>query len=212
MTSNNLQNRVDPWGSLCAVPSRGTLMGNRGILHDDGNKIIKPWAHKAWVTCLLEFKGIKRSRPFSPGTYSELFFLDEATAFAAGHRPCASCQRARHLEFKDAWVRANLPEKLPASIDMKKVDKVIHAERAIPGGGKWTYDAQLVELPYGAIFEHEDVAYLVTSKGYLPWSFEGYGAQRSIDAPTLVKVLTPRSIVRAFDAGLMPIVHQSANR
>jgi hypothetical protein len=211
MTSNTLQNRVDPWGSLCAVPSRGTLMGNRGILHDDRNKIIKPWAHKAWVTCLLEFKGIKRSRPFSPGTYSELFFLDEATAFAAGHRPCASCQRARHLEFKDAWVRANLPGKLPASTDMKEVDKVIHAERAISGGGKWTYDARLVELPHGAIFEHEDVAYLVTSKGYLPWSFEGYGAQRSMDAATLVKVLTPRSIVRAFDAGLVPIVHQSAN-
>lgn len=187
-------------------------MGNRGILHDDKNKIIKPWAHKAWVTCLLEFKGIKRSRPFSPGTYSELFFLDEATAFAAGHRPCASCQRARHLEFKDAWGRAHLPEEHPASIDMKEVDKVIHAERAISGGGKWTYNAELVELPQGTIFEHEAVAYLVTSKGYLPWSFEGYGAQRSIDAATLVKVLTPRSIVRAFDAGLVPIVHQSANR
>jgi len=95
---------------------------------------------------------------------------------------------------------------------MKEVDKVIHAERAISGGGKWTYDALLVELPHGAIFEHEDVAYLFTTAGYLQWSFEGYGAQRSMDAATLVKVLTPRSIVRAFDAGLVPIVHQSANR
>lgn len=82
-------------------------MGNRGILHDDGNRIVRPWAHKAWVTCLLEFNGVKRPKPFSPGNYSELFFMDEATAFAAGHRPCAHCQRARHREFKDSWVRAN---------------------------------------------------------------------------------------------------------
>lgn len=128
-------------------------MGNRGILHDDANKIVKPWAHKAWVTCLLEFKGIKRPRPFSPGTYSELFFIDEATAFAAGHRPCAYCQRARHLEFKDAWLLANVQSERPASRSMPDIDKVLHAERAISGGGKRTYDAPLGELPGGAIFE-----------------------------------------------------------
>lgn len=185
-------------------------MGNRGILHDDGNKIIKPWAHKAWVTCLLDFKGIKRPRPFSPGTYSELFFLDEATAFAAGHRPCASCQRARHLQFKDAWIRANVSEELYASTLIPDIDKVLHAERTAPGGRKRTFDAPLGELPLGTIFEHESAAYLLTGAGYLPWSFGGYGAPKNIDQVTVVKVLTPQSVVRAFVAGFTPAIHPSA--
>jgi len=186
-------------------------MGNRGILHNDENRIVRPWAHKWWVTCVLEFKDIKRPKPFSQGNYSELFFVDEATAFAAGHRPCAYCQRARHLEFKGAWVRANLPEDVPASTKMPDIDKVLHAERAISGGGKRTYDARLVELPHGAIFEHKDVAYLVSVRGNLPWSFSGYGAAQNIDETGLVKVLTPRSIVRAFAAGFTPIIHKSAS-
>jgi len=186
-------------------------MGNRGILHDEANSIVRPWAHKAWVTCLLEFKNIKRPKPFSHGNYSELFFVDEATAFAAGHRPCAYCQRARHLEFKGAWVRANVSEDLRASTKMPDIDKVIHAERAVSGGGKKTYDARLVELPHGAIFQHEDVAYLVSVRGCLPWSFDGYGAPKAMDVAAIVKVLTPRSIVRAFAAGFAPIVHQSAD-
>jgi hypothetical protein len=212
MTSNTLQNRVDPWGRLCAVTARGALMGNRGILHDEGNRIVRPWAHKAWVTCLLEFKNIKRSKPFSNGNYSELFFLDEATAFAAGHRPCAYCQRARHLEFKGAWVRANVSEDLRASTTMPDIDKVIHAERAISGGGKRTYDARLVELPFGTIFASEDAVYLVSTHGCIPWSFSGYGTAQSIDETAVVKVLTPRSIVRAFMQGFAPIVHASANK
>jgi hypothetical protein len=213
MASHNLQNRVDPWGELRAVPNRGTLMGNRGILHDDGNRIVRPWAHRAWVTCLLEFKGIKRPKPFSPGNYSELFFLDEATAFAAGHRPCAHCQRARHLEFKEAWVRTNVAGEFRAATLMRDVDKVLHAERTVLGGGKGgkgTFDAPLGELPRSAIFESEEIAYLVSARGYLPWSFEGYGAPKVIDSAAVVKVLTPRSIVRAFAAGFAPIVHQSA--
>jgi hypothetical protein len=184
-------------------------MGNRGILHDDGNRIVRPWAHRAWVTCLLEFKGIKRPKPFSPGNYSELFFIDEATAFSAGHRPCAYCQRARHQEFKDAWVRANVAEELRASTLMPEIDKRLHAERTVPGGGKGTFDAPLVELPGGAIFEYEEIAYLVSARGYLPWSFEGYGVPKVMDATTVAKVLTPRSIIRAFAAGFAPIVHKS---
>lgn len=211
VTSTTLQNRVDPWGRLCAVPSRGTLMGNRGILHDAENNIVRPWAHKAWVTCLLQFKDIKRPKPFSPGTYSELFFIDEATAIAAGHRPCATCQRTRHLEFKDAWVRANMPDRLPAAVAMKDVDRVLHTERAMPGGGKGKYDAQLFELPVGTMFEHGANAYLVAAAGNLPWSFSGYGAPETIDPQTTVKVLTPRSAVRAFEAGFVPTFHPSAD-
>jgi hypothetical protein len=103
-----LQNRVDPWGRLVALNLRGTWLGNRGILHNEKKKIIAPWRHKAWVTCQLEFKGRKR-QIFSPGSYSELFFLDEVTAFAAGHRPCAECRRDRYNEFKAAWLAMNLP-------------------------------------------------------------------------------------------------------
>jgi hypothetical protein len=210
MTSHNLKNRVDPWGTLHAVPTRGTLMGNRGILHDDENKIVRPWAHKAWVTCLLEFNGIKRPKPFSAGNYSELFFIDEAAAFAAGHRPCAHCQRARHREFKDAWVRANVAEELRASTLMPAIDRVLHAERCVPGGRKVTFDAPLVELARGAMFEYEDAVYLVADAGYLPWSFDGYGVAKDIGGTAVVKVLTPQSVVRAFEEGFMPMVHSSA--
>ena len=205
-----LQNRVDPSGRLCAVQSRGMLMGNRGILHNDRNEIIKPWAHKAWVTCLLEYKGIKRPKPFSKGSYSELFFLDEATAFAAGHRPCAYCQRARHLAFKASWVRANVPEEMRASTSIPDVDKILHSERTAPHGAKKTFDATLVELPLGTIFEHEGSTYLVAEAGYLPWSFAGYGPLRAIDHTRVVQVLTPPSTVRIFTQGFVPSVHVSA--
>lgn len=184
-------------------------MGNRGILHDDGNRIIRHWAHKAWVTCLLEFNGIKRPKPFSPGNYSELFFIDEATAFSAGHRPCAHCQRTRHLEFKDAWVRANVDDELRATTLMPAIDRVLHAERCVPGGRKVTFDALLRELPRGAMFEYEEVAYLVAAAGYLPWSFDGYGAAKSIDGASVVKVLTPQSVIRAFARGFSPMLHTS---
>lgn len=187
-------------------------MGNRGILHDEGNGIVRPWAHKAWVTCLLEFNGIRRPKPFSPGNYSELFFVDEATAFAAGHRPCAHCQRGRHREFKSAWVRANVADELGVSMLMPAIDRVLHAERCVPGGSKVTFDAPLVGLPLGAMFEHEEASYLVAADGYFPWSFDGYGAAKSIDRTAVVKVLTPPSIIRAFIGGFAPLFPRSDAR
>ena len=211
MTFGTLQNRVDPWGRLCADANRGALMGNRGILHDDENRIVRPWAHKAWVTCLLEFKSIKRAKPFSQGNYSELFFIDEATAFAAGHRPCAYCQRERHLKFKEAWVRANQAEKTGAPILIADVDRLLHAERARKDGAKVTFDAALCSLPVGAMFEHQDTAYLVTPHGFLPWSFSGYGGRADMDTAATVAVLTPRSVVQAFAHGFEPKFHSSAN-
>jgi len=186
-------------------------MGNRGILHDENNKIVRPWAHKAWVTCLLSFKEIKRPRPFSKGNYSELFFLDEATAFAAGHRPCAYCQRERHLLFKEAWLQANIEESARPSVRMPDIDNALHNERAIRGGGKRTFDAPLSDLPFGSMFEHEGNALLVAARGYLPWSFEGYGAPQHIDGKMSVRVLTPQSLLGAFSAGFVPNVHSSAN-
>lgn len=185
-------------------------MGNRGILHDENNQVVKAWAHKAWVSCVLSFKESHR-RPFTQGTYSELFFLDEATAFAAGHRPCACCQWGRHLHFKETWLRANFAEDARSSVKMPEIDKVLHNERAIRGGGKQTFDSKLSDLPAGAMFEHDERAFLVATRGYLPWSFEGYGAPKSMDGTASVKVLTPASMVRAFVAGFIPHAHPSAN-
>lgn len=128
-------------------------MGNRGILHDENSQIVKHWARQSWVTCLLSFKNIKRPRLFSQGNYSELFFLDEVTAFAAGHRPCAYCQRERNREFKDIWLHANVPEISDSKMNWPEIDKALHNERAIRGGGKRTYEAKLGDLPIGAMFE-----------------------------------------------------------
>ena len=204
-----LQNRVNPWGELCAVPDRGQLMGNRGILHNEHNDIVRPWKRKAWVTCLLHFKDIQRPRPFSQGNYSELFFLDEVTAFAAGHRPCNFCQRARSQEFKEAWVRANIAAAEQHDVTMPDIDKVLHAERAIRGGGKKTYRCALSELPRGSMFDLGGVAYVVGRNGFHPWSFAGYGSAVAIDGQSVVDVLTPASVVRTFSAGFVPKAHES---
>ena len=209
MNKQRLQNRVDPRGALHAVAEHGTLMGNRGILHDADNKIVKQWQHKSWVTCLLEFGGLKRT-PFTPNNYSELFFLDEATALAAGHRPCGFCQRGRYRLFKDIWFKANTSQDDATSRAIGAIDKSLHAERAMQGGGKKTYSALLAELPFGAIFESEGSIYLNGSTGPLPWSFRGYGAPVKLPPSTSVQVLTPPSLVRMFQNGFTPRVHVTA--
>lgn len=200
-----LQNRVDPWGMLRTVPDRGSLMGNRGILHNEERFIVKRWAHKHWVTCLLTFKNIKRPSPFSTTNhYSELFFVDEATAFSAGHRPCAFCQRMRSNEFKAAWLEANIDAPERAGYSLSKIDAVLHNERAQRGGGKLVFEEVLSQLPVGAMFEWNGAAYLVTTKGHLRWSFAGYGTPVELDGSASVKVLTPASVVKAFKAGFVP--------
>lgn len=206
----SLQNRVDPWGELKSDPSKAaTLMGNRGILHDAHNTIVRKWAHKGWVFCLPSFKGIKRPKPFSQGNYSELFFLDEATAFSAGHRPCAYCQRKRFQEFKEAWLKANKAEANWSSMTMPAIDKILHEQRAIRGGGKQIYEAKLSDLPYGTMFEHEGRVYVVGTSANYPWSFDGYGRPMSIDGTCMVKVLTPASVVLTFSGGFKPVLHCS---
>src|SRR5262249_11244908 len=118
------QNRVTPWGEIVATPERGTLMGNRGVLHDGEGRIVRPWRQKRWIACLLQFKGRKRA-VMSPGRYTELFFLDEATALAAGHRPCAECLRDRFTAFRDAWIRGRAAGKVTAP----EIDSRLHTER-----------------------------------------------------------------------------------
>ena len=194
-----LQNRVDPWGRLHAVQARGAWMGNRGVLHDASKRIVRQWRLKAWILCRLQFKG--RRRPvFAPARYSELFFLDEATAFAAGHRPCAECNRERFNVFKRAW---------PGGTTAAEIDRALHAER-IAGGEKAVHEARLAELPDGVMIERDGAALLVRGDALLPWSFTGYGARLPRRGGT-VRVLTPRPMVRAIAQGLAPQLHPSAD-
>jgi len=176
-------------------------MGNRGVLHDASQRIVRPWRLKAWILCLLQFKGRHRD-VFAPKRYSELFFLDEATAFAAGHRPCAECNRERFNELKRAW---------PSAASAPEIDNVLHAER-IAGTEKVIYEARLDTLPDGVMIERDGVALLLYGEALHLWSFAGYAAalpKRSAD--TLVRVLTPRSMVRAIAQGLVPQIHPSAD-
>lgn len=204
-----LQNRADPWGSLYAVPDQGTLMGNRGILHNAEKKIIRQWQHNSWVTCLPEFGSLTRPKPLfsSLKDYSELFFLDEATAFAAGHRPCNFCQRERSQEFKAAWRMANASDTEFLSMDL--IDQSLHKERMRRDKSKVTFDSTVGELPLGAIFTAGGQAFLVSEKGFIPWSFGGYGATQHFESSEVVPVLTPESVTRAFRQGFAPRVHVS---
>src|SRR5262245_61405643 len=115
------QNRVTPFGEVVAVPERGTFMGNRGVLHDEGGRIRRAWLVKRWILCVLEFKGRHRAI-MAPDRYTELFFLDEATGLAAGHRPCAECRRSRFLAFRDAWAAGVGEGRDPGAIRAATID------------------------------------------------------------------------------------------
>lgn len=203
-----LQNRVDPRGRLHAVPMRGALMGNRGILHDESRRIVRPWAGKAWISCVLQYKEAHRE-VFSKGTWSELFFLDEATAFSAGHRPCAYCRRERFAQFKTAWLAANPTRVRSDDPSVKEIDRVLHAERAVRGGGKPTFAAALNALPSGTFFELDNAMHLVWQGRTHCWSFGGYSRSDLPFGSQQVRVLTPASIVRMFEQGFVPQVHAS---
>ena len=206
-----LQNRVDPFGALQSVSARGSLMGNRGVLHNQEKNIIRHWSTKAWVTCVLHYPGYERP-VFESGAYSQLFFLDEATAFAAGHRPCGSCRRQRYREFKAQWLAANPGVVAGEKVAINAIDKVLHAERALRGGGKVTFDATTDTLPFGTFIQKDEHAYLVADSALLPWSFHGYGQPVTLPEPgTPVTVLTPASIVALFRYGFRPQVDTSAS-
>jgi hypothetical protein len=198
------QNRVDPYGRLHAVPERGAWMGNRGVLIDAGRRVVAEWRLKRWITCVLRFKDRHRE-VFTPGRYTELFFLDEATSLAAGHRPCAECRRTRYEEFRDAWTAARGGPR-PAAEEM---DDVLHAERA-EAGGKRTWRAALRSLPDGVLVEHGGRAFVWRRGALRPWSFRGYGRPVRAAGEKRVAVLTPESVVRAIRAGFVPQVHESA--
>ena len=191
-----LRNRVTPFGDLVAVPDRGALMGNRGVLHDDERRIVRFSQGRRWIACLTDFKG--RRRPLmTPGRYTELFFLDEATALAAGHRPFCECRRADALRFRDAWARAAGAD--PA-IAFSELDRRLHGDRLEARGRMRRWTAAVDALPDGTMVAVGGAAHLVRGGRLLPWSAGGYGAARERGRGR-VEVLTPPTIVGALAAG-----------
>jgi hypothetical protein len=143
-----LQNRVTPFGEIVAIPERGTMMGNRGILHDAAGRLRRSWVGRPWICCVLEFRG-RRDPVMAPGHYTRLFFLDEPTALAAGHRPCAFCRRRAYLAFQAAWAAGNSRLGLGPTPRAVQMDRVLHGERLGPGGTKRLHLAELSTLPDG---------------------------------------------------------------
>ena len=190
-----LQNRVDPYGALHATKARGAWMGNRGVLHDADRRIVRVWRLPRWITCFLSFRD-RRREVFAPNRYSELFFLDEATSLAAGHRPCAECRRARYEEFRETWGRGR--------VKADELDRVLHGERLEAGGAKRTYRAALSFLPDGTMVEHRGKPHLFWRAGLHPWSLRGYGPAVDARPGEEMTVLTPRSIVGAIRRGFVP--------
>lgn len=200
----SLQNRVNPEGVICFSESRGTLMGNRGCLHDHQKQIVASSKRDAWVSCALDFKSIRRQL-MNPGSYTELFFLDEATAFAAGHRPCATCRRDRYVAFMSAWGMGNCNG---ARVLATEVDKLMKRDR-LPTARKNV--ATLEGIPNGVMVKTADgTCHLVMNGCLLPWSFQGYGKPLAIDSfegPFLL--LTPQSTVNAIRSGYEVGLHAS---
>lgn len=209
-----LQNTVDPWSNLRRDKSRiGALMGNRGVIHDRNREVkAKAWAGNRWICCARSFKGIDRRPLFKtePFSYSELFFLDEATAYSAGHRPCNDCRKAELSLFKQLWAKASGSAKGPTQAEVREIDLHLHGERLGIDGTKATYRARLESLPSGAMLARGGEAYVVRPHGARLWTASGYlPAALAHDAE--VDVLTPRSIVRLLALGLPVQVHASAD-
>jgi hypothetical protein len=196
-----LRNRVTPLGELISHPARGLVYGNRGCLHDAEGRIRRGWATRRWIACRLEFKGWQRGPLLGPGKFTELFFLDEATAFAAGHRPCALCRRADYDRF-----RARLGEPGADALDLR-----LHAER-LAGRERRLHAARYPELPDGAFVLRDGVPWLVLGDQVLRWTPAGY-AERAPRGAGRAELLTPPSLVavlRAGWAGAVPLLHPTA--
>jgi hypothetical protein len=201
-----LQNRVTPWGEIVAVPQRGLFIGNRGIIHDPATRTLlgRRWTTKAWLVCVREFRGVRRD-VMAGRSWTELFFLDEATALAAGHRPCFDCRRPDAVAFCAAWGAGNGGGPARASA----IDARLHAER-LAGRAKRLHPlpGPLASLPDGTMVAHSDASYLVRGGRPLRWTPDGY--QAVAHALDDARLLTPPSTVRALQGGYRASLHPSA--
>jgi len=198
-----LPDRVSPFGELFATPARGTLMGNRGgRIHTDDRKLTsRRWASRQWICCVLDFKG--HQRDVWGRYYTELFFLDEVTAFAAGHRPCFECRR------KDAERFAKLFSGEGKRATATAMDQVLHAER-LDGKVKRLHRRALDSLPDGAMIARDNEAFAVRGPQLLRWTPSGY--DRAVPRPRGIEVdvLTTPSILNVLEAGYVPHWHSSS--
>lgn len=197
-----LQNRVLPDQSIVAIPARGLLTGNRGILHDETRSLRRRWTSRAWICCALQWKAIRRT-PMTGRSWTELFFLDEPVALAAGHRPCATCRRAAYTAFRSAWDRAHLP-----GARAPEIDAHLHAAR-LDHGQQRRHQAQAETLPDGA-FILTVRPHLILGPHALPFTPDGY--LPPIPRPAgEVTVLTPAALVAVLHHGFRPILHPTAH-
>ena len=201
-----LQNRVTPTGDIVADPHRGIFTGNRGIIHDPATKTLlkKRWSSPAWITCVCEFRDWRR-KVMGGRSWTELFFLDEATAFAAGHRPCFFCRRDDANRFRAAWQRGNGVTDVRA----KEMDAVLHRERLERSKKRLhPLPVSLAELPDGAMVQAGTESFMIVQGRALLWSMAGY---RTADRAVVdAMLLTPPSTLRAISAGYRPVLHASA--
>ena len=205
------QNRVTPMGELIVTPARGLVYGNRGCLHDDEGRIRRPFAVKRWIACRLRFKGWHREPLMQPGRFTELFFLDEATAMAAGHRPCALCRHEDYVGFAASWRRLHGP---PVGADA--IDTRLHAERLDrETRERRLHRAAFADLPEGAFVLVDGAPCLVHGGRLLRWSPEGYQEAVARPGRGVADVITPPSLVGILRSGwspVVPLVHPSAAR
>jgi hypothetical protein len=201
-----LQNRVTPTGDIIATPHRGMFTGNRGIIHDPATRTLlnKRWSNPAWLTCVCEFRG-RRRKVMGGRSWTELFFLDEATAFAAGHRPCFYCRRDDANRFRAAWEKGNGVTDVLAP----EMDAVLHRER-LDGRDKRLHALQMPAdtLPDGAMLQRGVESFLVLRGRFFLWSPAGY--RETQNPPWDAMLLTPPSTLRALSAGYRPVLHPSA--
>ncbi len=199
-----LQNRVTPLGNLIAVEARGTMFGNRGVLHNDQREIVRFHQVRRWIICVLEFRGRHREPMMQPNRYTELFFLDEATALAAGHRPCAECRYQGYQHFRRCFAAGNAVEGLPSADEM---DARLHEDRLRGRGVRKTYTDELAALPDGVFIVLDDEPWLLWESALHRWTPAGYDRREARPAGGTVTVLTPRGTVGAIAAGYAPGVH-----
>jgi hypothetical protein len=201
------RNRVTPHGDLVAVPLRGAFTGNRGILHD-GREIVRFHAHDSWVSCSLEYKGLRREQ-WVPHRMTWLFFHDEAVSFAAGHRPCALCRRSDYDRYRAAWADA-LGGPAPSA---KEINRVLHGERIVRGTHRRRlHDARARDLPDGVFVELDGAPHVLTGDAAVAWTVEGYGDPRARPRSGTLTVITPPSTVAALGAGYAPQIDPGSAR
>jgi len=208
--SRPLQNRVTPLGEPIATPERGLVYANRGCIHDAAGCIRHRYPTRRWIACQLEFNGRHREPLLAPGKFTELFFLDEATALAAGHRPCGECRYKDYKHLTAMWAELH-----PGQVSADAIDDRLDAERRGPGAKQRRFhEAQFGDLPDGAFVMFDAEPHLVLGSELLRWSAAGYTARRARPVGEVpATVITPPSLVALLATDrtpLVPLVHPSA--